>query len=161
MDDDTNRAGVGADVARRQRWIAVLTRAPVERLARARDALTDPPDIRVLRPPEIGAAMVRARAGGAGGRFNLGEATLTRCAVSVARRDGGSVTGHGYVRGRNKRHAELAALFDALLQDPARHDALERELIGPLEAEQSAIRAETLSRAAASRVDFFTMVRGE
>ena len=66
--------------------------------------------------------MVRGRAGGGGAPFNLGEMTATRCTV---RTDGGFV-GHAYVAGRDERLAELAALVDALLQDPDAQAALLR-----------------------------------
>ena len=65
------------------------------------------------------------RTGGTGTRFNVGEMTVTRCAVQL---EGGAV-GVAYVRGRDRRHAELAALLDALLQDPARHDALDETVV--------------------------------
>src|SRR5690606_793551 len=98
----------------RQRWMSVLAKARNEELDRAWAELADKPRWRSLRKPEAGMVMVRARAGGTGGRFNLGEMTVTRCAVQL---DGGA-TGHAYVAGRDGRKAELAALFDALLQDP-------------------------------------------
>ena len=75
---------------------------------------------RVLRGPEAGLVMVRGRAGGGGAPFNLGEMTATRCTV---RTEAGFV-GHAYVAGRNERQAELAALADALLQDPAAADRI-------------------------------------
>ena len=113
--------------AARRRWMAVLARADADDLA-AR-ALGDVAGaITVLRGPEAGLVMVRGRAGGGGAPFNLGEMTVTRCTV---RTDAGLV-GHAYVAGRNERLAELAALADALLQDPARQTALLRQVIEPL-----------------------------
>jgi alpha-D-ribose 1-methylphosphonate 5-triphosphate synthase subunit PhnG len=97
--------------------------------------------------------MLRGRAGGGGAAFNLGEMTVTRCTVRVA--DGH--VGHAYVAGRDARQAELAALLDAALQDPARHDALQAMVIAPLAARQRAARDGIARRAAATRVDFFTM----
>ena len=73
-------------------------------------------------------AMVRARSGGTGTRFNLGEMTLTRCAVSLEN----GVVGIAYVQGRSLRHAEQAAVADALLQLPEWHEAVQRQLIAPL-----------------------------
>jgi len=101
--------------------------------------------------------MVRARAGGTGQRFNMGEMTVTRCTVRL---DDGTV-GHAYVAGRDLRHAELAAVLDALLQNDARREAIEDAVIGPLAAAQQAERASAARKAAATKVDFFTMVRGE
>ncbi len=146
-----------AEIAARQRWMAVLARAAASELEDARTRLAGDVDYAALRPAETGLAMVRGRAGGTGNRFNLGEVTLTRCSLRLA--DGR--IGHAYVAGRSRRHAELAALFDALLQDPARHERLESDLIAPLEARQRAARERRQRRSAATRVDFFTMVRGE
>jgi alpha-D-ribose 1-methylphosphonate 5-triphosphate synthase subunit PhnG len=101
--------------------------------------------------------MVQGRAGGTGARFNVGEMTVTRCTVALA--DGR--VGHAYVGGRNGRHAERAAALDAMLQDPGRRPVLEAGVIAPLQARQEAQRAAARARATGTRVDFFTMVRGE
>ena len=106
-----------------------------------------------LREPEIGLVMVRGRAGGTGQRFNLGEMTVTRCSVRLS--DG--TVGHGYVKGRDKRHAELAALFDArFVQDDTTADFLDI-----LNNRRKAERDNQSAKAAATKVDFYTMVRGE
>src|SRR5262245_52921742 len=145
-----------ADPARaRQHWMSVLALASREALERGWSDLPARPDYRRLRGPEVGLVMVRARAGGTGTRFNLGEMTVTRCSVELP--DG--TTGHAYAGGRDRRHAELSAVFDALLQ---RDDGgLQRTLVEPLAREQQARRQAAAARAAASRVEFFTMVRGE
>ncbi|WP_299435899.1 phosphonate C-P lyase system protein PhnG [uncultured Rhodospira sp.] len=146
----------------RRRWMAALARAPRAHLESAwRDLLDPAPPVTPLRPAEIGTAMVQARAGGTGARFHLGEMTVTRCSVTVPARDGTPLVGHAYVAGRDRRHADLAARFDALMQDPARRDALESALIAPLLEDQAAARRGTRQRAAASRVDFFTLMRGD
>ncbi|MSO76114.1 MAG: phosphonate C-P lyase system protein PhnG [Alphaproteobacteria bacterium] len=137
--------------------MSVLAKANGRALELAYGDLAEPPSHERLRGPETGMVMVRGRAGGSGDPFNLGEMTVTRCTVRLA--DG--QVGHGYVAGRDKRHAELAALFDALLQDPARRPSLTRSLIEPLLATQAAILAERARKAAATKVEFFTMVRGE
>ena len=122
------------------------------------NTLPAPPPYGFLLPPLSGAALVRGRAGGDGAPFNLGEMTLTRCAVRLD--EAPEITGVGHVAGRNPRHAELVAVFDALLQRPGPDDALHRTVIEPLAAEQAAA-AEAESRTiASSRVNFFTMVRG-
>jgi alpha-D-ribose 1-methylphosphonate 5-triphosphate synthase subunit PhnG len=115
------------------------------------------PAYQVLRGPEVGLVMVRARAGGTGTRFNLGETTVTRCSVRLA--DG--TVGHAYVGGRRARHAERAAVLDALLQDPARRRALASAVVEPLAAVQAARQRAAVARSAPTRVEFFTMVRGE
>jgi alpha-D-ribose 1-methylphosphonate 5-triphosphate synthase subunit PhnG len=114
-----------------------------------------------LRPPEIGLAMVRGRIGGSGDPFNLGEATVTRATLRLrVSDDAGAAVGVACHLGRDRRRAELAALADALLQLPEHHAALHRQLIEPLAAQQAACRAERRQDAAATRVEFFTMVRG-
>ena len=96
--------------------------------------------------------MVRGRTGGGGAAFNMGEMTVSRCTV---RSDAGA-TGHAYVAGRDLRHAELAAALDAALQDPTRND-LRAAVITPLAEQQAERRSATAAKAAATRVQFFTM----
>lgn len=134
----------------RRRWMSVLARAGAAEIL---SLLDDVPDYQRLRGPEAGLVMVRGRAGGAGDKFNLGEMTVTRCTVRTA--DG--LVGHAYVAGRDGRQAELAALVDALMQDADRHDALEAAVIAPLEQAQRDRRTTIARKAAATRVDFFTM----
>jgi alpha-D-ribose 1-methylphosphonate 5-triphosphate synthase subunit PhnG len=141
--------------AERRRWMSILARADAAEIAARLDALPPAPPHRRLRGPETGLVMVRGRAGGDGTPFNLGEMTVTRCTVRL---EDGTI-GHGYVAGRDMRQAELAALLDALLQDTARRPGLEAAVIAPLEAAQSARRAAQARRAAATRVEFFTMTQ--
>lgn len=141
----------------RQRWLGVLARARPDELGAAWARLPDPPEMVILRAPEIGLVMARGRAGGTGQRFNLGEVTVTRCSVQ----SGAGFVGHGYVRGRSKTHALLVARFDALCQDPDRRPALMAEVVVPLAAAETARRAAIARKAAATRVEFFTLVRGE
>lgn len=141
--------------AARRRWMAVLARASAAEIAHHLDALPPPPAHVTLRGPETGLVMVRGRAGGDGAPFNLGEMTVTRCAVRLA--DGR--VGHAYVAGRDARQAELAALVDALLLDEEARPALEAAVIAPLAAAQAERRATEARRAAATRVQFFTMTQ--
>ncbi|MFH5923050.1 phosphonate C-P lyase system protein PhnG [Roseomonas xinghualingensis] len=137
----------------RRGWMGVLARAGAAGIeARLEKAAPLPPHTR-LRGPEIGLAMLRGRAGGDGAPFNLGEMTVTRCAVRL---EDGRV-GHAYLAGRDLRGAELAAVLDAALQDPARRPALMEAVVAPLAAAQAAARAETARKAAATRVRFLTM----
>ncbi len=137
----------------RRRWMAVLARAPAGALEALLEQAGGAPGYTVLRGPEGGLVMVRGRAGGRGAAFNLGEMTVTRCSVRL---DSGPI-GHAYVAGREPRRAELAALVDALMQDPERTDTLQASIIAPLEASQAARRAERAGKAAATRVQFFAM----
>lgn len=149
-----------AATAERQRWLGVLAKASRDELESLAPDFLDRLTWRHLRPPEIGMVMLRGRSGGDGARFNLGETSVTRCAVQLDH-DGRQLTGHGYVMGRDKRHAQLVALLDALLQHPREHDRLETRLVAPLAAMQEARRQRQARRAAATKVDFFTLVRGD
>ncbi|MGE8632689.1 MAG: phosphonate C-P lyase system protein PhnG [Achromobacter piechaudii] len=154
---DHSQAGQDAANVRRAAWMRVLALADPAALHGAFSALGSVPAHQMLRPAQTGMAMVRARSGGTGARFNLGEMTVTRCAVTLA--DG--VVGVAYVQGRSLRHAEQAAVADALLQMPDWHDAVQEKLVQPL-ARQHADKVEAQARVAAqTKVEFFTMVRGE
>lgn len=115
------------------------------------------PNYDMLRQPETGLVMVRGRAGGTGQRFNMGEMTMTRCSVSV----GDDTVGHAFVAGCDARHAELAALFDALLQTDEHHAHLREFLIGPLETRRQREARHSAAATQATKVEFFTLVRGE
>ena len=148
---------IDEQTAARQAWMSLLARAEPEDLESAWAALEAKPRWRWLRKPETGLVMVRGRAGGSGQAFNLGEMTVTRCVLTT---DDGA-TGHAHVAGRDARHAELAAAFDALLQDETRREALEDSLLGPLRRKRAAAERDRAQKAAATRVEFFTLVRGE
>jgi alpha-D-ribose 1-methylphosphonate 5-triphosphate synthase subunit PhnG len=141
--------------APRAHWMGVLARATRAELEGAWSDLSARPEYELLRRPEIGLVMVQGRAGGTGNPFNFGEMTVTRCAVRLA--DG--TTGHSYAAGRDGRKAELAALLDALLQG-AEHDRLQQSVVAPLAQRQADARSLASRKAAATKVEFFTMVRG-
>ncbi len=142
----------------RQRRLRILARADRATLEAALAALPQQPDWRRLKQPETGLTMVRARAGGAGQRFNLGEMTVSRCVVAL--NDGGAM-GVGYVQGRDRRRAELVAVFDALSQDAGTAEKIEQLLIAPVEQKLADERRTREAKVAATKVDFFTLVRGE
>jgi len=145
----------------RQEWMAVLAKASAETIEPLWNTLSDKPRWTCIRPPEVGMVMVRARAGGTGQRFNMGEMTVTRCVIRLDGCPDAGRIGHAYVAGRDTRHAELAAVVDAIMQQPERREALHRTIIAPLAASQAEARNRTLRRTAATKVDFFTMVRGD
>ncbi|WP_419247619.1 phosphonate C-P lyase system protein PhnG [Salipiger abyssi] len=140
----------------RKGWMGLLARAPASQLAARLEGLGELPGFDWLRVPEVGGVMVRGRMGGTGAPFNLGEMTVTRCALRL---ESGEV-GHAYVQGRDKAHAERAALVDALMQGD-RAEELRAAVLAPLEAAEAETRRARAARAAATKVDFFTMVRGE
>ncbi|WP_290919721.1 phosphonate C-P lyase system protein PhnG [Halodesulfovibrio sp.] len=140
----------------RQHWMSVLARTSFANIQKAWRAMPEQPEYSLLRQPETGLVMIQARTNGNGAPFNMGEMTLTRCSVSIH-----NAIGHAYIAGRNPEHAELAAIFDGLLQLPEHNARLMETVINPMEkniAEQIKTKAKQV---ASTRVDFFTMVRGE
>ncbi|MBN9468586.1 MAG: phosphonate C-P lyase system protein PhnG [Bosea sp.] len=141
--------------ATRQHWMAVLARASRCEIEALLAQAGPQPEHEVLKAPETGTVMVEGRAGGAGRRFNLGEATVTRCVVRL----GGGRMGFSYALGRDAGKARLAAITDALLQDESEAGPL-RQGVGALAEKQQAARELASRKAAATKVDFFTLVRG-
>ncbi|GEO85388.1 MULTISPECIES: phosphonate C-P lyase system protein PhnG [Alphaproteobacteria] len=141
----------------RKRVVNLLARAALNDLSRAWNGLSKQPEVQILRGPETGLVMVRGRIGGGGSPFNLGEATVSRATVRL---DNGLV-GHGHVLGANLKRAKLAAVFDALWQDQSHREMVEAQLLQPIEAQTATDKRRKSEETAATRVDFFTMVRGE
>ena len=142
-------------IVRRQRWLSVLAKAPGARLVSLWQGLAARPAYTVLRRPEIGLVMVQGRISGTGAPFCTGEMTVTRAAVRL---DSGEM-GFGYVRGRDTRHAEIVAAIDALGQRAEWVEALEAGILTPIADEAEARHRLIAARAAATRVDFFTVAR--
>jgi alpha-D-ribose 1-methylphosphonate 5-triphosphate synthase subunit PhnG len=142
--------------APRQRWLGLMAKAPKGRVATLLDETVKRPAFTWLRAPEVGSTMVRARAGATGSPFNLGEITVTRCALTLATGE----VGHAYIQGRSKTDAQAVAVVDALMQTAAAK-TLQTQVLDVLDAEQTAKRDARAAKAAATKVDFFTMVRGE
>ena len=142
--------------ARRQAAMAVLAHSDAAAIAGYLDAIAVPA-YEDLREPENGLVMVRGRIGGDGAAFNVGEATVSRAAVRLA---SGEV-GFGYTLGRDRQKARLIALCDALVQSKEFSDAVETAVLAPLRAAIAADRDRKARETAATRVDFYTLVRGE
>jgi alpha-D-ribose 1-methylphosphonate 5-triphosphate synthase subunit PhnG len=142
--------------AQRKAAMAVLAHSDVAEIARQLDAIALPP-YENLREAENGLVMVRGRIGGDGAPFNLGEATVSRAAVRLA---GGEV-GFGYTLGRDRAKARMIALCDALVQSHEFAGAVETKVLAPLRAAMISVRDRKSAETAATRVDFYTMVRGE
>lgn len=143
--------------AARQRWMRLCALADTTSLEAALPADMLAAEVNWLRPPETGMVMLRGRIGGGGAPFNLGEMPVTRCALALA--DG--TVGHAYVAGRDRRKARAAAIVDALMQRPESAPEIERTLLTPLAAALATNDAQEDRKTAATRVDFFTMVRGD
>lgn len=148
-------AQIASDTDPRRLALNALAAADGDALRAAWSAWTNPPGFKPVRGPETGLVMVRGRAGGGGAPFNLGEASVSRATVRL---DSGEI-GHGYCLGRDLDKARLIALFDALFQrDPA---AVEAQVLSPLRTAGTAADAKRKAETAATRVNFFTMVRGD
>jgi alpha-D-ribose 1-methylphosphonate 5-triphosphate synthase subunit PhnG len=143
--------------AERRDVMSVLVRA-------TRDELTAPlaqywPDlaVRILRSPETGLVMLRGRIGGDGAPFNVGEATMSRAVIELETGE----RGYGQVLGRDSEHARLAAIIEALAQKQDAAQTVERVVLAPIRARLKQEKAQIRAQTAATRVDFFTLVRGE
>ncbi len=143
-------------IAQRQDIMALCAEAAPAELDAALAGIAELPAIRDLRRPETGLAMLRGRAGGDGAAFNLGEATVTRAAVAID----GDVAGFAYHLGRDLAKARKAAILDALWQSPAHRPVVEAGL-DPVRRRLSLERDQAARQAAATKVNFFTLVRGE
>jgi alpha-D-ribose 1-methylphosphonate 5-triphosphate synthase subunit PhnG len=144
--------------AARQALMRACADASEAELETALAGLAPLPSYRDLRAPQTGLVMLRGRAGGTGPAFNVGEAIVTRAAVQLA----SGTVGFAYLLGRSQRRAQLAALVDALGQDAAEHrERLEAVLVAPVAARLARERAKARADAAATKVNFFTLVLGE
>jgi alpha-D-ribose 1-methylphosphonate 5-triphosphate synthase subunit PhnG len=139
----------------RQHWMSLLASAKPARLETLfpRDGF---PRFVYLRKPETGLVMLRGRVGGIGSPFNMGEATVTRCSIRL---ENGAV-GHAFVMGRSHPQAVTAAICDALLQGPDNGDVA-RDVLAPLAEERAERERDFARQNAATKVDFFTVARGE
>jgi alpha-D-ribose 1-methylphosphonate 5-triphosphate synthase subunit PhnG len=143
--------------AKRRAVMAVLAEATYAELRGGLEAIGPLPTHSELRAPENGLVMVRGRIGGDGAPFNIGEATVSRAVVRLVTGE----IGFGYVLGRDRAKARLIALCDALVQTHAYDAAVENGVVAPIRARLEAAREVDARRVAATKVDFFTLVRGE
>jgi len=142
---------------RRREAMAVLTCSSTAEIARHLAALDPIAAHAELRSPQNGLLMLRGRIGGDGAPFNFGEATVSRAAIRLATGE----TGIGYVLGREQEKSRLIALCDALIQREEHQLALEQCVLAPIRARLKAERDRAARQAAATKVEFFTLVRGE
>lgn len=146
-----------ADTATRQHWMSVLAHSQPAELAARLKALNITADYEVIRAAETVPCRFRRGWAAPHERFLPHDATLTRAAVRLT--DG--TLGYSWVLGRDKQHAERCALIDALMQQSRYFQNLSETLIAPLDADRMARIAARQAEVNASRVDFFTMVRGD
>ncbi len=140
----------------REQWLSYLATADENYLISLWDNLNMKIEYNWLREPEIGSIMVQGKAGATGDNFNVGEVTITRCSLNLDKK----IHGHGYVQGRNKYKSKIAALCDALMQTEKKK-IIKRNIIDKLIKYKNNKRNEILSKTEATKVDFFTLVRGE
>ena len=145
------------DPPARRAAMALLAEGDVEELRSGLAAMGPLVVHNEVRPAETGLMMVRGRIGGDGAPFNFGEATVTRCSVQLATGE----IGHAYLLGRDRERARLAALCDALWQAQASHEGVERHVLAPIRTRREVEQAREAARTAATKVDFFTLVRGD
>jgi alpha-D-ribose 1-methylphosphonate 5-triphosphate synthase subunit PhnG len=146
----------GTAVNERKRAMELLAKASPAELTAGWQAIEPKPEVHAVRGPESGLVMVRGRIGGGGDAFNLGEATVSRATVRL----GSGEIGHGQLLGNDREKARLAAVFDALHQRAEHRPAVD-SLIGAVESRIEAEDRKQAEQTAATRVDFFTMVRGD
>ena len=142
--------------ARRKAVMAVLAHSEATEIAGHLKAIALPAH-EDLREPENGLVMVRGRVGGDGAPFNLGEATVSRAVVRLSTGE----VGFGYTLGRDRHKAKLIALCDAMVQSEEFAAAVEADVIAPLRTAMIERQNRKSAEAAATRVDFYTLVRGE
>src|SRR5262249_32494556 len=148
----------GAESSRlRYEAMAVLAESSAPEIARCLESIGHTPSHDEIRPTESGLVMVRGRIGGDGAPVNLGEATVGRGAIRLTRGE----TGFGYVLGRDCAKARLIALCDALMQSDKHREILESNVLAPIRGRLRAERELRAQQVAATKVEFFTLVRGE
>jgi len=150
-------AQISAPSAARVAWLGLLAQAPWEELDSLSKSLVADVRFEWLRAPQQGLTLVRARIGNSGDRFNVGEATLTRCTLRLVEPGAPPLAGVGYVLGRSAAHAERMAQLDALLQWDATAEALTRDVLAPLEQARSGRHRAEAESTQSSRVQFFVL----
>lgn len=141
----------------RKRVAGLLARATIGELGGVWSKLEPKPEVHKVRGPETGLVMVRGRIGGGGSPFNVGETTVTRATVKLS----SGTVGYAHALGTSRKQAWLAAICDALWQEGTTRRLVEDELLSPVEQRLAATKIRKAEETAATRVDFFTMVRGD
>lgn len=143
--------------ALRQDMMRICALATEAELASALAQLAPLPEASDVRTPEIGLVMLQGRVGGDGAPFNVGEVTVTRAAVKLATGE----LGNSYLLGRSMRKARLAAIVDALGQSSHYAARLAAALAEPVQQRVARELARRAAETNATKVEFFTMKRGE
>jgi len=157
--DQLKGSGVldGENNTARRHWMGILARATGDEISGLLASVEPQPSYELIKRPETGTLMLEGRAGGAGQRFNMGEATMTRCVIRLP--DG--TMGFSYALGRDRKKAEQSAVIDALLQSAPRYAEMLHAGLGAMAQKQAEAREIASRKAAATKVNFFTLVRGD
>ena len=145
------------EIVRRQGVMSICAHANLNELEAAVSALDPAPQVLDVRPPQFGLVMVRGRVGAVGNAFNVGEALVTRASVQLQN----GVVGHSYLLGRVRKKARLVAIIDAAAQSPEAMRVIEVNLIAPVSERLGREKIAQAEETASTKVDFFTLVRGE
>ncbi len=141
----------------RQDWMRLLALAKQEDVSRFMRPFADTLQYSFLRKPESGLVMVEGKTGST--RFNLGEMLITRCAVALLEAQG--CHGYAWVAGNSPEHAALAALCDAMMQLAEYNKIFSEQFFPFLICKEKERNAARVKEVAPTRVEFFTLVRGE
>ena len=154
---EANTAAAGAIPSERVAWLGLLAQSPWSELDPLSREFVDGVRFEWLRAPQQGLTLVRARIGNTGDRFNLGEVTVTRCALRLVEPDAPQIAGVGYVLGRSAVQAERVAKLDAMLQWHLHHGEIAHSVLTPLAKARDARHRAELERTQTSRVQFFAV----
>jgi alpha-D-ribose 1-methylphosphonate 5-triphosphate synthase subunit PhnG len=146
-----------ADTKQRQQLLAVLSKCSSKDIKALWQPLNLTPNYQLLKSPEIGMVMVKAKTGGNGSPFNMGEMTVTR---TVLRLDSNQM-GYGYIAGRDKEKSLLIAMIDACYQVADWQSEINQKVLEPLQAQHNQAYRAHAQQVEKTKVNFFTMVRGE
>ncbi|RVK89399.1 phosphonate C-P lyase system protein PhnG [Sinorhizobium meliloti] len=139
----------------RDTWLSVLATASPTLLSNCWEALPVKPDFTWIREPQFETVMLRARADGEGGCFNLGEMTVTRCSVQLEDR----TVGIGCIGGRDKRHAAIAAVVDAMMLDGSWLESARNIVLSAQEADRIS-QSEVATKVRETEVSFSMSIAG-
>lgn len=143
--------------ARRQHWMSVLARADWADIEHRWKSVGIDLPYTILREPEIGLAQIRGKMANKGDVFNVGDTTITRASVQFKN----DVVGHCYTMGRNLDKALTCAVIDGVLQHDQHNQVVMDAVIAPLQQAFIEKRKHRKQEIETSKVDFFTLVRGD
>lgn len=154
-------SSLAIDNNHRKRWLSLLAQADIQSLENVCVGLGEWMNVpfQWIRPPETGLVMVRGRIGGSGSKFNVGELSITRCAIRLDVSSSTQSMGMGWVKGKNPRLAEMVARLDALLQVPDYFEKIMATVIEPIAAEIAQKNDQMAKKTASTKVDFYTLAR--